>query len=71
MIEQIKAMKAMADAIAAQCETLLAEFDSVLCPHDNCEVMPGSTMGDGNQHYICTDCSQEVTEDEYIRSKEC
>ena len=70
MIEQTKAMKAMAGAISSQCDALLSEFESVMCPHENCGLAAGCTMGEGNQVYICQDCGQEVTEDEYICSKE-
>ena len=70
-MEQIKAMIAMGEAIAAQGRALLEQFECDMdCPHEKCALAAGSTMGDGNQTYVCSDCGMEVTEDEYIRSQE-
>ena len=73
--EQIKAARDTSAAVTAQLDSILAEFDMGECPHSNCAIVADSTMGkdaDGNwnQKYICQDCQQEVTEDEYLCSKE-
>jgi len=64
-ISALLALRAQVEAMAQQIDSMLGwrEMGVPVCAHEKPpKLAPGSSMGAGNQQWICPDCGEEVPE---------